>query len=251
MITLTLVIPTYNEEKRVTKCLDALRAFRSPTGISIDQVIFVDDGSKDKTRQILTRAKLPYKKLVLGYKQNMGRGYALRRAMTEATGDYALWLDADMSTPLDQITHFLPSIKKGIPVMTGSRKIKGAKTPIRQPLYRILLGHGFSALSGIILNVPVGDFTCGFKAFNREAYTRIFPLTKINRWGNDCETLFLAKKFGMPIRELPVTWNNDPRTKVKVLRDIVLSLAELCRIRLYDLLGNYDQQISQPAYETT
>lgn len=254
MITITLIIPMYNEAARIGKCLRALRAYKPLRGATIDRVIFVDDGSTDRTVSKVKRATIPYPKTILAYPENHGRGYALKLAMKEATGDYAIWLDADMSTPLSQIDRFLPTMNKGVPVIIGSRKIKGAVTPVKQPLYRIILGHGFSKLSGIILGVPVGDFTCGFKAFSRRAYKTIFPLTQIERWGNDSETLFLAKKFNMNIAELPVLWNDDPRTKVKLVRDMYMSFAELFTIRWLDFSGAYEQHLildsTQLAYET-
>ncbi|MCJ7826582.1 glycosyltransferase, partial [Patescibacteria group bacterium] len=249
MITLSIIIPMYNEEARIGKCIRALTLFKPPAGVVIDRVIFADDGSYDHTIAKIKsqRSKIKYNLnntdvQIISYEKNKGRGYALRTAMQEATGDYALWLDVDLSTPLSELKKIVPFMKRECPVIIGSRKMKGADVTVRQPLYRILLGQGFSKLSSIILDVPVGDFTCGFKAFSRIAYQTIFPLTTINGWGNDSETLYLAKKFNMRIIELPIHWENDPRTKVKVVRDIVVSFIDLCIIRLNDFLGVYAQR---------
>jgi len=239
MITVSLIIPMYNEEARIRKCVRALNSFKPPKGVVIDRVIFVDDGSSDRTVAKAQKAKIPYEKIVVACQKNHGRGYALRAAMQEATGDYALWLDVDLSTPLSELTKFVPFMKRECPVIIGSRKMKGADVTIRQPLYRILLGQGFSKLSSIMLDVAVGDFTCGFKAFSRTAYQTIFPLTTVNGWGNDSETLYLAKKFNMRIMELPIHWENDPRTKVKVMQDIIVSFSDLVTIRMNDLMGVY------------
>lgn len=240
MITLSLIIPMYNEEQRIQKCIRALRAFKPPREVEFDRVIFVSDGSTDRTVSILKNAHIPYQKTILSYKKNQGRGYALRTGMKKATGDYALWLDVDMSTPLTEIYNFLPYIKQNEHVIVGSRKTKGSRVTVRQPLYRIILGQGFSFLSKTILNVPVNDFTCGFKAFSKEAYTSIFPLTHIDRWGNDSESLFIAKKFGFSIIETPIHWINDPNTKVRVAQDILRGFFDLGIIHYYNLMGYYE-----------
>ena len=254
MKSLSIVIPVYNEEQRIKKCFNALEKFKPPKEVEIDRVIFVSDGSDDLTNSKIKSFILKSKKYnvrLVSYRQNKGRGYALKLGMTEATGDYALWLDADMSTPLSQVNKFLPFMKKNIPVIIGSRKIKGAVTTKRQPLHRILLGQGFSKLSEIMLEVPVGDFTCGFKAFSKYAYSAIFPKCKINGCGNDSETLFLAKKFNLLIAEVPIIWRNDARSKVKILRDIFVSFFDLCKIRYYDVMGLYEiKKLGDFAFES-
>lgn len=245
MITLTLIVPVYNEEKRIQKCIQALCSFKPPKVVEIDRVIFVDDGSEDNSKVKIQNSKskleksLKAKIKIISYKQNKGRGYALREGMKEATGDYALWLDADMSTPLSQIEKILPSLQERKDVVIGSRKIKGAIVTKRQPFYRIILGQGFSKLSEIALGVPVGDFTCGFKAFTYAAYKTLFPLTRINGWGNDSETLFLAQKYGFSIAEIPILWRNDPRSRVRVIHDIFLGFWELYKIRYFDFIASY------------
>lgn len=254
MKTLSIVIPVYNEEQRINQCIRALRKFKPPKEVVVDRVIFVSDGSTDETnlkiKNYISENKENKVQLV-SYRQNKGRGYALRAGMAEATGDYALWLDADMSTPLSQVRKILPGMKQNTAVIIGSRKISGAVVTKRQPLYRILLGQGFSKLSEIMLEVPVGDFTCGFKAFSRIAYTSIFPKCRINGWGNDSETLFLAKKFNLGIAEIPILWKNDARSKVKILRDIILSFLDLCKIRYYEMMGLYElKRINEFAFES-
>lgn len=254
MITLSLIIPVYNEEQRIEKCFRALQFYKPPKEVVIDRVIFVSDGSTDETnlkiKNYISENKENKIQLV-SYRQNKGRGYALKAGMLEATGDYVLWLDADMSTPLSQIRKFLYFLEKSTPVIIGSRKINGAIVTKRQPLYRILLGQGFSKLSEIMLGVPVGDFTCGFKAFSRIAYTTIFPKCRINGWGNDSETLFLAKKYNLEITEIPILWRNDARSKVRIMRDIVVSLFDLYKIRYYEIMAYYEsKRVNDLAFES-
>lgn len=240
MITLTLIVPLYNEERRIEKFFIALNAFKPPKEVVIDRVVFVNDGSTDKTLERISKNHIHYPYTILSYKQNKGRGYALRYSMTAAIGDYALWLDVDLSTPLAQLAKFLPAMKKNIPVIIASRVKRGARVSLPQPWYRTLLGNGFRKLTQFVLQLPTEDFNCGFKAFSKEAYSTLFPLTRMNGWGNDCETLYLAKKFNFNVKEVPTIWKHDPDSKVKIIRDIVISFIELMMIRVLDTLGKYD-----------
>lgn len=242
MITLTLIVPLYNEERRIEKFVISLNAFKPPKEVVIDRVVFVSDGSTDKTLEKIYQNHMNYPCTILSYKQNRGRGYALRYAMTAATGDYALWLDVDLSTPLAQLTKFLPAMKNNVPVIIASRVKRGAHVSLPQPWYRTLLGNGFRKLTQFVLQLPIEDFNCGFKAFSKEAYTTLFPLTRMNGWGNDSETLFLAKKYHFKINEIPTKWKHDPDSKVKVIRDIIISFLELLMIRVFDSLGTYERE---------
>lgn len=241
MIKLTLIIPMYNEEQRILKCMNALQTFKPPKAVEIDRVIFVSDGSTDNTLEKIVKNHIRYPYTILSYKQNKGRGYALRYGMTAATGDYALWLDVDLSTPLAQLAHFISLMKQNIPVIIASRVKAGARVTTPQPWYRTMLGNGFRKLSRFVLNVPIEDFNCGFKAFSQEAYTKIFPQTMINGWGNDSETLYLAQKYGFTIAEVPTKWRHDPDSKVRILRDLIASFTELLSIRVYDMLDMYEK----------
>lgn len=242
MITLTIIIPLYNEERRVGRFISAIRIYHPPAGVRIDRVIFVSDGSTDNTLHAMSQTIIPYPTTILSYKENKGRGYALRTALEAATGDYALWMDVDLSTPLAQLARFAPLMKRNIPVIIASRVKKGARVSRQQPWYRTMMGNGFRKLSRFVLGIPVEDFNCGFKAFSREVYTTIFPLSKINGWGNDSETLFLSQKCGYPIAEVPTRWRHDPDSKVRIAHDLVVSFSELLAIRGYDMLGMYDNQ---------
>lgn len=252
MIKLSLIIPMYNEEQRILKCMNALQTFKPPKAVEIDRIIFVSDGSTDNTLHAMRQTIIPYPTTILSYKNNKGRGYALRTAMEAATGDYALWMDVDLSTPLAQLTRFVPFMKRNVPVVIASRVKKGANVTKPQPWYRTFLGNGFRKLSRFVLGVPIEDFNCGFKAFSRQAYTHLFPLTKMNGWGNDSETLFLSQKYGYPIAEVPTRWQHDPDSKVRILPDLFESLYELAAIRGYDTLGMYEpKQTVIPALDLT
>lgn len=237
MKTISFVIPVYNEEKRLKKAFNALEKGFSFAGIKLEKIIFVNDGSTDKTvlkikaektiLQKATKAKVE----IVSYFRNMGKGYAVRQGMFASNSDYTLLFDVDMSTPLSEFGKFMPFIEKKIDVIVGTRK-NGHSTVVKhQPLYRELLGKGFTLLSNTILNTWVTDFTCGFKAYSRYAKNEVFSRAFINRWGYDAENLFLARKLGFSIEEKAVKWTNDERTKVNLFRDLPQTLLDLFRIR--------------------
>jgi len=242
--TIDLIIPVYNEQKRLKLTFQALNSFVSPRGIRINKVIFINDGSTDNTLQKLKNAHLKFSKKILTYSHNQGKGAAIKLGFLNATADYALFLDADMSTPLTELTKFLPFIRQNIPIIIGTRKNGHSTVTVHQPWVREHLGKVFTFLSQLILNTWVTDFTCGFKAFSRPAYTTIAPFMTINRWGFDSEIIFLGKIFNFPIQEKSLTWADNPTTKVNLAKDIYRSFSELLQIRFNHFLGKY--QLSSP-----
>lgn len=240
MKTLTLVIPVYNEEKRIGKTIKALLRGFSFADLKLEKVIFVDDGSRDKTKLKIKNEKLKIEKKlkakikIISYSKNRGKGYAIKKGMIASKSDYTLMFDADMSTEIREFKKFLPYINKDIDVIIGTRKNGESTVKIHQPLYRKFLGRGFTLLSNIILNTWVTDFTCGFKAFSKEAKDRIFQNTIIDRWAYDAEIIYLANKMNLKIQEKSVIWKNDPGTKVNLLKDLPETLTDLIKIRLHD-----------------
>lgn len=237
MNTLSFVIPVYNESKRLNKTFRALQGGFSFSGIKLEKVIFVDDGSTDNTRDKIKRQKLKLKQAVkakievISYPVNKGKGYAVRTGLQASNSDYTLFFDADMSTPLSEFAKFLPFVEKNIDVIIGTRK-NGHSTIVKhQPFLREQLGRGFTFLSNVLLNTWVTDFTCGFKAFSREAKDKICEFARTDRWGYDAELLFLARQFGFSMQERSVLWANDERTKVNMITALPQTLFELFMIR--------------------
>ena len=239
MKTLSIIIPVYNEEKRLEKTFQALSEGFSFTGINLEKIIFVNDGSTDIT---LEKIKIHQKQLeetleakieVFSYQPNKGKGHAIKTGMLISDSDYTLCFDADIATPLSEFKKFLPLIKKNAPVIIGTRKNGESTVTLPQPLYRQLLGRGFTCLANLILNTWVTDFTCGFKAFSREAKEAIFNQSVIVGWGYDAEILFLAKKLGFQVSEKAVSWQDDRQSRVKLYKDLPLSFLELLKIRIY------------------
>lgn len=248
MKTISLVIPVYNEEKRVQKTFQALKEGFSFSGLKLSQVIFVNDGSTDRTLSLIEKEAQKLSKIlkaqvqVVSYKANRGKGYAVRNGMQISDADYTLFLDTDMSTPLSQLKKFIPAIRKGVDVIFATRKNGTSLVLKHQPLYRELLGRGFTVISNLILGTNVSDFTCGFKAFSRKALREIFPLTRIDRWGYDSEIAFLANKLQLTYKELSVVWTNDEGSKVNLIYALPKTIIELIAIRLNDIKGFYAEE---------
>lgn len=244
---LSIIIPVYNESERIQKTFKALQKGISFRGVTVSEVIFVNDGSTDNTREIIYNwakkhitKNLKYR--LISYKNNRGKGHAVKRGMLASQGDYALLMDADMSTPLSELKKMIPFMNNGYQVIVGTRK-NGHSTVVKhQPLYRELLGKGFTLLSNIALNTWVTDFTCGFKLFSQKAVKDIFAQSQIERWGYDAELLFIARKMEYEMKEVPVIWSNDERTKVNLFKALPQTLFELGTIRMNALKGLYGSQ---------
>jgi len=202
---LSIVVPVFNEEKRLNKTFSELEEFVKIkrfssegmpfSGVKNLEIIFVDDGSTDRTKQIIENLKSELRISLISYRENKGKGYAVRRGMLCAKNDYALTFDADMSTSLEELQKMIPFVEKKYPVIIGTRKVKGAKMIPPQPFFRKKLGEAYTIFANLIMGVWVSDFTCGFKLFSREARDIIFPSAKIDRWSYDAEILYLAKKI--------------------------------------------------------
>ncbi len=224
---LSVIVPVYNEVGRLGGLATIIEYLKKQAWRS--ELIAVNDGSTDATAR---RVKLQCGKKVqiISYPVNRGKGYAVRRGMLAAQGKYRLFVDVDLSTPIETVGQALKLIQKS-DVVIGSRRASGAQILVHQSWLREALGRMFTKLSQIVLDVPVSDFTCGFKLFSKEAAQEIFSRSSIRRWGFDSEILFIAKRLGYQIREIPVVWTNDLRTRVKFPQDLIQSLVDLVKIR--------------------
>jgi len=225
---LSIVIPVYNEEKRLKKAFKIIEKWHRQ---QLNwEFILVNDGSSDGTEKIIK--KFSFVKLI-SYSKNQGKGYALKQGVLKATQSLTLLCDVDFSTPLTELSLFYPFIAKGADLVIGSRKASGAKIIKHQPWWREYLGRQFTNLSKLWLGLKVSDVTCGFKLFKTPVAKKLFKQQKIKRWSYDAEILFLAKKLGYQIIEVPVVWQNDEQTKVSVLKDIWQSIIDLIRIKMF------------------
>lgn len=230
---LSIIIPLYNEEnllKNLSKLYKYLDKLKKDY-----EVLLVNDGSIDKTAEKLKDLNKRFKFQLISYNKNRDKGFAIRSGMLAAGGEYRIFTDIDLSTPIEEFEKFMPNLKK-FDVIIGSRRKWGSNLKKRQPFIRETLGQGFTLLSQIVLDLNISDFTCGFKCFSKKAAEEIFKKQKIDRWGFDSEILYIAKKLRLKIKEVPVTWIDDPNSKVKFPQAIISSLIDLSRIRA----GNYD-----------
>lgn len=209
------------------------------------EVIVSDDGSTDDTLGVVARAFGPHPNLrLLAAAKHLGKGAAVRQGMRAARGELLLFSDADMSTPIAEVEVFLRTIRDGSDVVIGSRRRPGSVIELHQGRMREMLGRCFSWLTRAMLAIDVSDVTCGFKLFTRRAADRLFSLQQIDGWSFDAELLFLAERQGFKVKEVPVHWRNDPATRVRLRRDVLVSFKDLVAILLNHLCGKYRTSVN-------
>jgi dolichyl-phosphate beta-glucosyltransferase len=238
----SIVIPAYNEGERITAALDKVLQFTAAQDWTAE-IIVVDDGSHDDTAEIVRgyAARHPAVRLVQN-PGNRGKGYSVRNGMLHAGGDLLLFSDADLSSPISEAPKLFAALAEGAQVAIGSRWLQSELQTERQPLYRQFFGRIFNLLLWLILGLRYKDTQCGFKAFTRQAAQAIFPAQRIERWGFDPELLFLAGKFRLPVKEVPVEWAHDARSKISPLSDGTRMFVEMLTIRWNDLRGRYPRR---------
>lgn len=236
---LSIIIPAFNEEKRLPITLQDIANFLKTFSPSVE-VLVVDDGSTDRTVKVAEEMRKDIPALrVLHFEQNHGKGYVVKHGMLQAGGDLVLFMDADNSTPLSEISKLLPFSKK-FEVVIGSRHLKTSNVVIKQPWYRILLSRFGNILIQSLIVRNIVDTQCGFKLFQREACRHIFSRQQTNGFGFDMEILAIAQKvFGYQIKEVPVSWYDAPNSRIRPVRDAWRTFKELIRIRMNLSKGIY------------
>ena len=249
-MTYSIVIPAYNESERLGATLEKVLAYVSQQGWEAE-VIVVNDGSRDNTAAIVRAiAKNNPILRLLENPGNRGKGYSVRNGMLNSRGDIVVFSDADLSSPIEEMPKLLQALGGGADIAIGSRWLRAELQTQRQSLHRQLFGRVFNGLNRLLLGLQFKDTQCGFKAFTRRAAQMILPLQRIERWGFDPEILFLARKFGFRVEEVPVCWGHSGGTRINPVMDGARMFQEMLRVRWYDLTGKYDGRTpgaAQPA----
>ncbi|MBI5894041.1 MAG: glycosyltransferase family 2 protein [Deltaproteobacteria bacterium] len=230
---LSIVVPLYNEEKRLVNGFDAIYSYLKDKSFSWE-IILVDDGSQDKTYEMLLDIENRCANVkVIKNEKNMGKGGAVKNGVFNATGDIVLFTDIDLSVPVSYVDAFIKKIQEGCDAAIGSRRVKGSIIETHQPFVREFMGRCFTFLSNLLLGINFSDHTCGMNAFKREAAHALFKRQILERWAFDSEILFLSKKLGLKVAEVPVSWKDMPGTKVRKIKDAITSFVEIIKIRFY------------------
>jgi len=237
---LSVVVPMYNETKRIRATLPRLVDYFQRQDYT-HEIIVVDDGSTDGTAALVTELfeGMPNAR-VIEEKPNRGKGHAVKVGMLAARGDVVLFCDADLATPISELEKFWPWFDADYDVVIGSRKMPGANIKRHQPIWRENLGKVFTWLTGLVATRGISDVTCGFKCFTNSAAQQLFSRSVIADWSFDAEVLFIAQQRKLEIKEVPVTWHDQPGTKVRILRDATRALLGLFKIRLNAMRGLYN-----------
>jgi len=241
--TISIIIPAYNESGRILATLQTVvECIRSKRWNA--EVIVVNDGSTDRTAQIVRdfQAGAPEVRL-LENPGNRGKGFSVRAGMMKAESAIILFTDSDLSAPIEEAERLFAAIAGGADIAIGSRWLESGRQTHRQPLYRQFFGRCFNAVTRMVMGLPFADTQCGFKAFTREAAHTVFRLQTIERWGFDPEILFIAIKRGYRIKEVPVSWAHDERSRMSYLRDGMQMLKEIATVRWNALTGVYSRRL--------
>lgn len=236
---LSIVIPAYNEEKRIGNTLDNIINYLNKKDYK-SEIIVVVDGSTDSTMNVIkefgrkdSRIKATENKIT------RGKGYSVKKGMLETNGKFALFTDADLSTPISEVEKLIHWLEKGYDVAIGSRSLKDSQVEIHQPFVREFMGKIFNKIMSLLVCKGFKDTQCGFKCFKRPVINKIFSRQIIKGFAFDVEIILIAERHGFRVKEVPVRWLNSPQSKVSIIRDPLIMFCDLLRIKFYDLMKKY------------
>ncbi|HSP51405.1 MAG TPA: dolichyl-phosphate beta-glucosyltransferase [Cryobacterium sp.] len=241
---ISVVIPAYNEEWRILPTIGAIATHMCSRGEPWELII-ADDGSTDTTVSLLEDLRFP-NMTVLVAARNAGKGDAVRRGMLAARGDFILFADADQSTPIEQFDRLLDKIHSGCDVVVGSRAADGATVSSKSALRKVL-SRGLNLIVRVGFGISVADTQCGFKLFTAPAARSLFTLQVIDGFSFDLEVIYLAGRLGLRTAEVPVEWIDAPGSTVDAAKVSLQFLADLARIKVRDLRGQYPVTAHSPA----
>ena len=229
---LAVIVPAYDEEDRIGPTLERLNEYLSTQTYSW-KVVVISDGSKDRTAAIVSEFALAHPGFQLIDSQpNHGKGFVVRKGMTEVEADWLLFSDADLAAPIEELEKLFPAVEKGGPIAIGSRPLKESNLEIRQPWYREMAGRAFNLMVQLMAVRGIKDTQCGFKLYRQDVSRDVFSRCKLDGFGFDFESLMIARDLGYEIAEVPIRWSHQEGSKVNMLRDGIRMLGELVKLRL-------------------
>lgn len=240
MQSLSIVIPAYNEEQRLPATIETVKTYLDTKSFEFAEVVVVDDGSKDRTAEIVRRATSQDPRLrLVSNPGNRGKGYAVRHGMQTAKGDWVLFTDADLSAPIEELDKLIAAVQsEQADGAIGSRALDRSLVGKHQSLVREMAGRFFNLLMRLATGLPYHDTQCGFKMLRSDVARTVAARQQSEGFGFDVEILYIAKKHGFRVVEVPVRWFNAEGTKVSMWNGLT-AFADPWRVRLNDLRGLY------------
>lgn len=242
---LSVVVPAFNEEARIARTVSEIMAEIDRLTLE-GELIVVDDGSSDRTASMVEHAARADTRVRLVRASHAGKGASVRRGMLEARGEWRFLADADLSMPITELKRFLDATRSpGGDVLVGSREAKGA-VRVGEPWSRHFIGRIFNWMVKLLVLRGINDTQCGFKLFSATAAEALFPLQRLDGFGFDVEILFLARRAGFAIREVPLTWVYGRESKVS-LASGARGFADILAVRWHQLRGAYPSRAAMAA----
>ncbi len=238
---LSIIIPAYNEERRLPGTLEQIVNFLSSQDYPAE-VIIVENGSSDRTLEIAQQFASVYSIIRVFHSNERGKGMAVRQGMLEAQGEYRFMCDADLSMPISEIKHFLPPALNGFDIAIGSREAPGA-VRYHEPAYRHIGGRLINLAIRLLALPGLNDSQCGFKCFRGTAAEDVFRKQTMSGWSFDIEILFIARLHCYHIVEVPIPWYFNPESKLSAIQDAVRMLRDILMIRVNALKGAYGGKV--------
>lgn len=245
-VELSIIVPAFNEEKNIVRTVRALGSWLKDMPGS-HEIIIVDDGSTDRTAELVRSIAREYGVTLLHENTNHGKGYAVSKGMLAAHGQYMFFMDADLSYPVESVDRMLPHLQSGYDIVIGSRALHESRMVVRPPLRRYIAGRAYSLMIQAILLPGIPDTQCGLKGFTRVAARDLFPRLTLKGFAFDVELLYLTRQLGYRLKTVPVelTFVNST-SKVKIVSDSLKMLRDLFRIRFNYLRGAYGARQAGP-----
>ena len=240
---ISVVVPAYNEEERLPVSLSRILSYLEEGGYDYE-VLVMDDGSTDSTPDVVERliqSGAESLSLLRG-EENRGKGSSVRRGVLASSNEYVLFTDADLSTPIEELEKLTRVLDEGTDIAIASRALPGSDIKLRQNWLRERMGKMFNLILRSMGLTRFKDTQCGFKMFRRKAARDLFSRSRLDGFAFDMEILFLARKFGYSVKEIPVVWVNSPNSRVSAISDPIDMLVDALRVRWMSLLGVYGRR---------